>query len=98
MGIWMAATGLANLLAGQLASLTASLGYMEIFSVIGILAIVLGIVLLFVSNKLTAMMELDDEDETEDINESEFPLTEEPVNYTKCLHHLKHTSSGLVVF
>jgi len=53
---------------------------MEIFSVIGILAIVLGIVLLFVSNKLTAMMELDDEDETEDINESEFPLTEEPVN------------------
>src|SRR5699024_4833606 len=70
MGIWMAATGVANLLAGQLASLTASLGYMEIFSVIGILAIVLGIVLLFVSNKLTAMMELDDEDETEDINES----------------------------
>lgn len=79
MGIWMAATGVANLIAGQLASLTASLGYLEIFSVIGILAIVLGIVLLFSSNKLTAMMQLDDED-TDIRDDSEFQLAEEPVN------------------
>lgn len=80
MGLWMAATGVANLLAGQLASLTASLGYLEIFTVIGSMAIVLGVVLLFISNKLTAMMELDEDDEAQVINEGDISLTEEPIN------------------
>ncbi|WP_010095479.1 peptide MFS transporter [Ornithinibacillus scapharcae] len=61
MGLWMAATGVANIIAGQLASLTASLGYLEIFAVIGGLAIILGLVLLSVSKKLTAMMQMDDD-------------------------------------
>lgn len=70
MGIWMAATGVANLIAGQLASLTASLGYLEIFTVIGALAIILGLVLLSISKKLTAMMQMDDDVEEEEMNTS----------------------------
>ncbi|WP_029266115.1 oligopeptide:H+ symporter, partial [Virgibacillus alimentarius] len=61
MGVWMSAIGVANLIAGQLAALTASLGYMEIFIAIGGLAISLGIILLFVSGKLTSMMSEYDE-------------------------------------
>ncbi|WP_421384249.1 peptide MFS transporter [Bacillus salacetis] len=56
MGIWMAAIGVASLLAGQLASLTATLGYLEIFAVIGGVTIFLGIVLLLISHKLIKMM------------------------------------------
>ncbi|MCA1059428.1 peptide MFS transporter [Rossellomorea aquimaris] len=56
MGVWMAAIGVASLLAGQLASLTATLGYLEIFSVIGAAAIILGFVLLSISKKLVVMM------------------------------------------
>lgn len=56
MGVWMAAIGVASLLAGQLASLTATLGYLEIFAVIGATAIILGIVLLTISKKLVVMM------------------------------------------
>ncbi|WP_456275011.1 peptide MFS transporter [Bacillus sp. AK031] len=56
MGVWMAAIGVASLLAGQLASLTATLGYLEIFAVIGGVAIFLGIVLLLISRKLINMM------------------------------------------
>src|SRR5699024_2307874 len=48
MGVWMSAIGVANLLAGQLAALTASLGYLEIFLIIGATAILLGIILLSV--------------------------------------------------
>ncbi|USG67072.1 peptide MFS transporter [Brevibacillus ruminantium] len=57
MGIWLASTGVANVLAGQLAAYTQSLGYFEVFSLIGVLAIVLGLVLLLVSRKLVQMME-----------------------------------------
>ncbi|MGG3467244.1 peptide MFS transporter [Neobacillus pocheonensis] len=57
MGVWLASTGVANILAGQLASLTQSLGYLEIFGVIGGMAIVLGLVLLAISKKLVKMMD-----------------------------------------
>ncbi|HLR40112.1 MAG TPA: peptide MFS transporter [Virgibacillus sp.] len=63
MGVWMSAIGVANLLAGQLAALTASLGYLEIFLIIGATAILLGIILLSVSKKLSAMMSERDTEE-----------------------------------
>jgi proton-dependent oligopeptide transporter, POT family len=56
MGVWMAAIGVASLLAGQLASLTATLGYLEIFATIGAVAILLGLILLAISKKLVTMM------------------------------------------
>ncbi|WP_175988538.1 peptide MFS transporter [Bacillus sp. Marseille-Q1617] len=56
MGVWMAAIGVASLLAGQLASLTATLGYLEIFATIGAVAIILGLILLAISKKLVSMM------------------------------------------
>jgi len=63
MGVWMSAIGVANLLAGQLAALTASLGYLEIFLIIGATAILLGIILLSVSKKLSVMMSERDTEE-----------------------------------
>ena len=60
MGVWLASSGVANILAGQLASVTQSLGYFEVFAVIGGLAIVLGLILLAFSKKLTQMMHLED--------------------------------------
>ncbi|MGR3763603.1 peptide MFS transporter [Rossellomorea sp. NS-SX7] len=56
MGVWMAAIGVASLLAGQLASLTATLGYLEIFATIGAVAIILGLILLAISKKLVSLM------------------------------------------
>jgi POT family proton-dependent oligopeptide transporter len=57
MGVWLAASGVANILAGQLGALTQSMGYFEIFSIIGIMAIVLGLVLLAISQKIVKMMD-----------------------------------------
>ncbi|WP_339166409.1 peptide MFS transporter [Brevibacillus sp. FSL L8-0520] len=57
MGVWLASSGVANILAGQLAAFTQSLGYFEVFDIIGLMAIVLGLVLLLVSRKLVRMME-----------------------------------------
>ncbi|MBR8661633.1 MULTISPECIES: peptide MFS transporter [Brevibacillus] len=57
MGVWLASTGVANILAGELASYTQSLGYLEVFGLIGLLAIVMGLLLLLVSRKLVQMME-----------------------------------------
>ncbi|MCM3468912.1 peptide MFS transporter [Brevibacillus borstelensis] len=57
MGVWLASSGVANILAGQLAAFTQSLGYFEVFGIIGLMAIVLGLVLLLVSRKLVRMME-----------------------------------------
>ncbi|RDI47725.1 peptide MFS transporter [Falsibacillus pallidus] len=57
MGVWLFSSSVANFVAGQLAALTESLGYLEIFLVIGAAAIVLGLVLLSISRKLVAMME-----------------------------------------
>ncbi|MGM9933426.1 peptide MFS transporter [Pradoshia sp.] len=57
MGVWLASSGIANILAGQLAAFTQSLGYFEVFAVIGGLAIFFGLLLLALSKKLVAMME-----------------------------------------
>ncbi|MFD2611765.1 peptide MFS transporter [Paenibacillus gansuensis] len=57
MGVWFASTGVANILGGQLAAFTQSLGYFEVFLVIGVMAIALGFVLLALSPKLVRMME-----------------------------------------
>ncbi|HDX9588813.1 peptide MFS transporter [Bacillus sp. WLY-B-L8] len=57
MGVWMAGTGCANKLAGILAAYTQSLGYLEVFSSIGIIVIVLGLILLMFSKKIAHMME-----------------------------------------
>ncbi len=57
MGVWLASSGVANILAGELASTTETLGYFEVFGLIGLLAVVLGVVLLFISKKLVKMME-----------------------------------------
>ncbi len=57
MGVWLASSGIANILAGELASTTQSLGYLEVFGLIGFLAIALGVILMFLTNKLVKMME-----------------------------------------
>ncbi|MBA2875518.1 peptide MFS transporter [Thermaerobacillus caldiproteolyticus] len=57
MGVWLAGTGVAQVLGGQLAALTESLGYLEIFSLIGGLTIGLGLILLLLTKKLVRMME-----------------------------------------
>ena len=56
MGVWLS-SGIANILGGQLASFTTSLGYAEVFTVIGAVAIVLGCVLLLISKKLVKWMD-----------------------------------------
>lgn len=57
MGVWLASTGVANILGGKLAAFTQSLGYFEVFSLIGAISIVMGAILLLVSRKLVQMME-----------------------------------------
>ncbi|WP_416829097.1 peptide MFS transporter [Ectobacillus polymachus] len=57
MGVWLAGSGFANLLAGILASFTESLGYLEVFTSIGCVTAVLGIVLLLLSKKISKMMD-----------------------------------------
>ncbi|MGD8189300.1 peptide MFS transporter [Brevibacillus ginsengisoli] len=57
MGVWLAGSGIANILAGQLAAFTESLGYLEVFGAIGAMAILLGSILLLLSKKLVQMME-----------------------------------------
>ncbi|WP_019244045.1 MULTISPECIES: peptide MFS transporter [Bacillus] len=59
MGVWFSSSGIANILGGQIATFTQSLGYFEVFAIIGVMAIVLGLILLLVSKKLTKMMHLD---------------------------------------
>ncbi|SDM76148.1 proton-dependent oligopeptide transporter, POT family [Fictibacillus solisalsi] len=55
MGVWLAGSGFANILAGQLASTTESLGYFEVFMIIGGVTIFLGLILLGLSKKLVKM-------------------------------------------
>jgi POT family proton-dependent oligopeptide transporter len=57
MGVWLAGSGLANYLAGALASYTESLGYFEVFSLIGCVTAAMGLVLLLLSKKITQLME-----------------------------------------
>ncbi|MDG4657398.1 peptide MFS transporter [Ectobacillus antri] len=56
MGVWLAGSGIANYLAGGLAAFTSTLGFAEVFMVIGGTAVVLGILLLVASPKLQKMM------------------------------------------
>ena len=64
MAVWMASSFVANIVAGQLGAFTSSLGYFEVFSVIGAAVIVLGFVLISLSKKLVKMLGDDNEDET----------------------------------
>jgi len=57
MGVWLASTGIANIVGGQFASKINTLGYFNVFSTIGGLSIVLGIILLMLSKTLTRMAE-----------------------------------------
>ncbi|MGG3739029.1 peptide MFS transporter [Aeribacillus pallidus] len=57
MGVWLASSGVANIVAGRLAAYTSSLGYLEVFSLIGFVTIGLGLILLFISKKLVQMMD-----------------------------------------
>jgi len=57
MGVWLASSGIANILAGQLGSFTESLGYFEVFGLIGCVTIVFGVILLGFSRKLMKMMD-----------------------------------------
>jgi POT family proton-dependent oligopeptide transporter len=57
MGVWLASTGIADILAGQLAALTESMGYFEVFGLIGGLSILLGLILLIVSKQVNKLME-----------------------------------------
>lgn len=56
MAVWMASSFVANIVAGQLGAFTSSLGYFEVFAVIGVAVIVLGFVLLSLSKKLVKML------------------------------------------
>ncbi|MBY0097532.1 peptide MFS transporter [Mesobacillus maritimus] len=68
MAVWMASSFVANILAGQLGAFTESMGYLEVFAVIGLAAIVLGLVLLSLSKKLVKMLG-DDEKEAEQVED-----------------------------
>ncbi|MDN4592338.1 peptide MFS transporter [Polycladomyces subterraneus] len=57
MGVWLASTGIANILGGQLAAFTQTLGYLEVFGLIGIMSIFFGFILLLISKKLVNMIE-----------------------------------------
>ncbi|WCK54060.1 peptide MFS transporter [Aneurinibacillus sp. Ricciae_BoGa-3] len=57
MGVWLASTGVANIVGGQLASAIESLGYFQVFSLIGVLSIVFGLILLAISRILVRMMQ-----------------------------------------
>lgn len=57
MGIWLAASGIANLLAGIVASTMETLGPLEIFAGISGVCIILGIVLLIFSKKIEKLMQ-----------------------------------------
>ena len=57
MGVWLASTGVANILGGQIAALTASFGFLEIFAVIGGLAIFFGLLLISLNRVLVRMMD-----------------------------------------
>lgn len=57
MGAWLASSGIASILGGFIASNLEAFGATEIFAVISAVSIVLGIVLLFLSGKISKMME-----------------------------------------
>ena len=64
MAVWMASSFVANIIAGQLGAITGSMGYFEVFAVIGLAVIVLGLILLTLAKKLVKMLG-DDEKEAD---------------------------------
>lgn len=59
MGVWLASTGVANIIGGQFASKINALGYFKTFGIIGGLSIALGLILLLCSKKLTQMAQIE---------------------------------------
>ncbi len=60
MGVWFLSNAAANYLAGYIASLTTSAGYLEIFIYLGVAALSLGVILLLLSKKLQKLMHLEE--------------------------------------
>jgi POT family proton-dependent oligopeptide transporter len=56
MGVWLASTGVADILAGQLAAFTETMGYFQVFGAIGLLSVFFGLVLLALSKKIAKLM------------------------------------------
>lgn len=56
MGVWLASSGVANFLSGRIASVVESFGALELFASISGVSIGLGIILLLLSKKISAMM------------------------------------------
>ncbi|WP_377887590.1 peptide MFS transporter [Alkalihalobacillus sp. R86527] len=61
MGAWFLSNSVANYLAGHIASLTTSAGYLEIFIYLGVAALGLGVVLLLMSKKLQKLMHVNED-------------------------------------
>ncbi|MGC5327716.1 peptide MFS transporter [Brevibacillus sp. SYSU BS000544] len=59
MGVWFLSNAAANYLAGYIASLTTSFGYLEIFTYLGLASIALGLILLALSKQVQRLMHLD---------------------------------------
>lgn len=57
MGVWLSSSFIANLVAGQLAAFTTTLGILQVFVVVGGAAIVVGLILLAISPKLAKMLD-----------------------------------------
>ena len=57
MGVWLSSNGVANILAGYIASFTSNLGHLAIFGGIAVVSITCGLILIGLSKKLQAMME-----------------------------------------
>ncbi|WP_188455671.1 peptide MFS transporter [Virgibacillus oceani] len=65
MGVWFLSNAAANYLAGHVASLTTTFGYLEIFAYLGIAAIALGLLLLALTKPIQKLMYLDELDEVD---------------------------------
>ncbi|WP_430509275.1 peptide MFS transporter [Gottfriedia solisilvae] len=57
MGVWLSSSFIANLVAGQLAAFTSTLGMLQVFLAVGGAAIVVGLILLAISPKLAKMLD-----------------------------------------
>lgn len=57
MGVWLSSSFIANLVAGQLAAYTSTLGMLQVFLVVGAAAVIAGLILLALSPKLAKMLD-----------------------------------------
>ena len=72
MGIWYLTFSLANIISGYLASLTVKLNYTQVFTFIGGVVIVLGVVLVLLKGYLNKYMHIDKlEEEAKEMAETE---------------------------